>query len=122
MNVDVMKKARQSVLDAPNFNMSDWGHCVACHVCKVSGLDVALNPYNQMWYGGDEYMPKPAYKAMEVNIDGPNAELADLSFLFHFQASKDRVLAQMDWLIAKYTPVPEPVIEEVMEEELVGAL
>lgn len=119
MNVDVMKKARQSVLDAPDFNMSDWGHCVACHVCKVSGLDVRLNPDDRLWYGGDEYMPKPAYEAMEVNIDRPNAELADLSYLFHSQGPKDWVIDRMDWLIAKYTPVPEPVPEPAEQEDLV---
>lgn len=37
MNVELLEKAKQSILGDPLFDMGNWDHCICGHVAKVSG-------------------------------------------------------------------------------------
>lgn len=102
MNVSLLKAARESALNDPDFDMSTWDHCIAGHICKVSGLEVVSQRTGHPILG----VPCRSYAVMvdgqpmgvsatAHKLVGLDPGLVDLSGLFSFPLtrSKDKAIA-----------------------------
>lgn len=100
MNVSLLKAARESALNDPDFDMSTWDHCIAGHICKVSGLEVvtklATDPvlgvtcrsYAVMVDGQPMGVSATAHKL--VGLDHGLGGLGNLSGLFSFPLTRNK--------------------------------
>lgn len=104
MNVSLLKAARESALNDPDFDMSTWDHCIAGHICKVSGLEVVSQPvdhpilgvpcrsYAVMVDGQPMGVSATAHKLVGLDHGGGLGNLSGL-FSFPLTGSKDKAIA-----------------------------
>lgn len=112
--IQLLTAAKQSIANDPNFDLNDFCHCVAPHVCKVAG-DSVWGEYARVG-GGFEHVANRAWVLL-----GQPANLGLNLFAgvvgpgtghHHFTAMK-----RLDWAIDGLASLPDTEIAHLLEPE-----
>ena len=127
MNVAILEAAKQSLLADPDFDMGTWDHCIAGHICKVSGLTIGRTVF-----GSHVVVNNEARRISQVATEYVGVPAGSLDFLFgcpvEARHDKEHAIGRIDWVIlasqgpsimpwTARIPEPEPAAEL---PELVG--